>query len=569
MRCANSKHLGPEGRERRESGVALILVMLAMLVMVVLAATIVFTARSETLASYNFKLDTQADYLAKAGIQQAVNWLRSSAYAGVTPANANTYYNVTDGGAPYHLFTTNMSPVTCKANCPTSGSSSSASVQLMGIPGTGTSNYPNINNGAGTAVATQFAHDLGAANSARITGDARNSGYFLVNAVLLNFQTVNTGQPPILGPQASMETWLITSRGYWTGTSSSSGTIAMAEEQAVVQPIYSPAWGNALYGYCSLKMQGSNGVCTDAFNSAYGAYAGADNHTAAGGCSNDPSIPNVIDSGAGVGSNGGVTISSNVTINGDVTIGTGAPSGCPTTNDITGTINGEVVSGPHINPPSVPTFPTTPVAFPTGAANINSGTWPRTNSGNTPAGPVAPPGNCDATNPCVSPCAAGVTCNGTATNPFWISTLTGTPTIVGGPDIYHPVYYDIDTINMTGNDQISIVGYVVWNVRTDLTITGKGLANTLLNAPETLQINYAGTNEAHLGGNGELCAVVTAPLATVALKGSGSNGFMVGSVQANNVDFQGGYPIHYDLQLSKVGGVVGVTTLTAYTRKKM
>ena len=57
-----------QGRAK-DGGVALILVLLSMLVLSVLAATIVFTARSETLASYNFKLDTQADYLAKAGIQ--------------------------------------------------------------------------------------------------------------------------------------------------------------------------------------------------------------------------------------------------------------------------------------------------------------------------------------------------------------------------------------------------------------------------------------------------------------------------------------------------------------------
>ena len=76
----------------REQGVALILVLLAMLVLSVLAAAIVFTARSETFASYNYKLDTQADYLAKAGIQRAINWFRSSHYRAVSQSEANTYY---------------------------------------------------------------------------------------------------------------------------------------------------------------------------------------------------------------------------------------------------------------------------------------------------------------------------------------------------------------------------------------------------------------------------------------------------------------------------------------------
>ena len=90
-------------QSKGDSGVSLILVMLSMLVLSVLAATIVFTARSETLASYNFKLDTQADYLAKAGVQQALNWLRSSRYQGVTHTQANTYYAVTSTGAPRTL----------------------------------------------------------------------------------------------------------------------------------------------------------------------------------------------------------------------------------------------------------------------------------------------------------------------------------------------------------------------------------------------------------------------------------------------------------------------------------
>src|SRR5579862_8638705 len=85
----------PALRLRSQQGVALILVMLAMLVLSVLAASIVFTARSETFASYNYKLDTQADYLAKAGIQRAINWLRSNHYSAITEAQASTYYAVT------------------------------------------------------------------------------------------------------------------------------------------------------------------------------------------------------------------------------------------------------------------------------------------------------------------------------------------------------------------------------------------------------------------------------------------------------------------------------------------
>src|SRR5215470_15112566 len=110
-------------RGSTERGVALILVMLALLVLSTLAAAMVFSARSETLASYNYKLNTQADYLAKAGIQQAVKWFRSSAYQAVSASQAPTYYNVTVDGSSLSLYTSNTTPVHCLSGCPvTSGS---------------------------------------------------------------------------------------------------------------------------------------------------------------------------------------------------------------------------------------------------------------------------------------------------------------------------------------------------------------------------------------------------------------------------------------------------------------
>lgn len=227
----------------RNHGVALILVMLSLLVLSVLAATIVFTARAETFASYNYKLDTQADYLAKAGIQQAVAWFRSSRYTIVSQIQAPLYYNVTSSGDPLYLYTANNSPVQCISSC-SNTTAGSNQVQLMGIPGTGSSNYPI------SGVATNFASDL---VNVRVTGDAGNSGTFSISAILLSYQTVSTGAPPVI-QQSPMETWLITSHATWTGTSGMTGAVATAEEQAVVQPIYLPTNGNALYGYCSVSM---------------------------------------------------------------------------------------------------------------------------------------------------------------------------------------------------------------------------------------------------------------------------------------------------------------------------
>ena len=613
---------------KNESGVALILVLLAMLVLSVLAASIVFTARSETFASYNYRLDTQADYLAKAGIQRAVNWLRSDRYRAVRPDLAPTYYFVTQVSPILfpNLYTSNFSPVKCKAvalGCPTAN----AIVQLMGygtgLQGSAASNYPAaIFNAAGTAVSPAFAADINdpAFVNNRISADPANSGYFTVNATLLNYQSVNVTPPPAPIPPSCIqttivtcpvETWLITAKATWTGAQAATATVATAEEIAIVQPIYWPTWGNALYGFCSVSMIGSNGTCTDAFNSALGPYAAGNGSVASGVC-DQSTFANVIDTGAGVGANGGVTLGANVTVGGNVTIGTSpsagcaATPGCPTCNSTN--VSGEVVDGPHINPPPLPIFP---AGFPPGASSdvsLNNASpaltlpagafWPAlgTPPPPNPAWPYVPP-SAGPPLAIVDPthCIVGLVCNGSAPDPVTgqgpylirsISMTGSTLNLVGGTNPTNPVYYDIECIQQTGGS-INISGYVVLNVQgqggagcggaTNLDLEGNGISNGIPCTapcsnipPVALTINYAGTTRGvKIGGNGAISGVLNAPLADVALGGGGANGYMVGAIQANNVSVQGGYPIHYDVQLGRVGGSLGTLVTTAYGRKKM
>jgi Tfp pilus assembly protein PilX len=573
MKTLSLNKMRPAG-DGRERGIALILVLLAMLVLSVLAAAMVFTARSETFAGYNYKLDTQADYLAKAGIQRAVNWFRSTHYRAITESEANTYYLVTSSGSPFNLYTSNASPAVCKSGCP----SNNKPVQLMGF-GSGTSNFPGINNSESTPreVADAFASDLNDPANTRVIADSDNSGDFNVNAVLLNYQTVNVGYQPPLTP-TPVETWLITSRATWTGGSGSSTRIATAEEQAIVQPIYIPTWGNALYGLCSVTMQGSSGTCTDAFNSSLGAYGGGNPSVASGQC-DSTTASNVIGAGASVGANGGVTMGSNVTVSGDVVIGTGGSSGCTASgySGSTSSVLGQVINGPYKAPPPTPTFRAN---FPTGAPSYSLGsgsvqvlplgaTWsnspfPQT-TGVTPA----------TSSPCID-----TSCAGTSSHPYEISSISmsgggkggSAPVLelVGGSSPLNPVYYDIDSLSET-QGQISVSGYVVINIKSNFGIGGLGISNGVSSSipPESVVINYAGTNSVSISGNGAISALLNAPNATVSLGGGGSGGYFVGAVQANNVSVQGGYPVHYDVQLSRAGGTMGVMVTSAYSRKKM
>jgi hypothetical protein len=359
------------------------------------------------------------------------------------------------------------------------------------------------------------------------------------------------------------------------------GTVATAEEQVIIQPIYVPTWGNAVYGFCSVSMTGSAGVCTDAFNSALGAYGGGNVSVAAKGC-DSTSVTNVIAAGAGVGSNGGVTLGSNVTVSGDVTIGSGPPAGC-TASGFTGnasSVLGQVINGPHKNPPAQPTFRSgfpgsaPPYSLGTNAVQIlplSVTTWPS----------LAPFPNTSHTPPLTAggPCM-DTSCTGAVDHPYEISSVSMTGggkggnapklQLIGGPDPFHPVYYDIDSFSQNQGD-LMVSGYVVLNVKSSLSIGGNGISNGITSSipPECVQIQYAGTSAVSISGNGAVSAVLNAPDADVSFGGGGSAGYMVGAVQAKSVNVQGGYPVHYDIQLSKVGGVMGVPVTTAYNRKKM
>jgi hypothetical protein len=335
----------------------------------------------------------------------------------------------------------------------------------------------------------------------------------------------------------------------------------------------------AMYGYCSVSMGGSAGTCTDAYNSALGAYGSGNTSVASGAC--DQNVYNVIASGSNVGANGYVSMSNNPSVAGNVIIGDANPSlvpsscctgsGCggPTSGHVLGSI---ITGAPYVYPPLVPTFPS---AFPNTAPSYNSAvTLPHiSNTNNTsPSSGTISPGNSTYGYPCYT---SGVTCDGSKSHPYLIGSISSnhdTFMFYGGADIAHQVYYDLDSINLGGNTSlIAVNGYVVLNVKSSIDISGQGVANALTTAPEAVQINFAGTNATGgvaLHGNAAMTATLTAPLATVSLGGGGSHGYFVGAIKALNITDQGGYPVHYDIQLARLDGSVGQMIVSSYTRVK-
>lgn len=179
-----------------------------------------------------------------------------------------------------------------------------------------------------------------------------------------------------------------------------------------------------------------------------------------------------------------------------------------------------------------------------------------------------------------APCMGSGGCVGTYANPYEVGSISMTGggkggnapklELVGSADPLNPVYYNIDSLSQNQGD-ISVSGYVVINVKSSLSIAGNGISNGIATSipPECVTINYAGTNSVSINGNGAVSAVINAPNAAVDLGGGGSAGYMIGSVQARDINVKGGYPIHYDINLGRVGGFMGVPVTTAYNRKKM
>jgi len=417
----NAKRRGTEAMVNRyrcksragDSGVALILVLLALLVLTTLTAAMVFNARTDTLASYNYRVGMQAEYVALAGVQRALNFFNSTRYAPVPPASATTYYNVSIYGTnPVNMYFANNSPVTCLSSCSHAGN------VALG-PTSGSSVYPPS---AGTSGVDVAANWLAGMNNTAISDGLGGTGHYSVKAWLMEYHTVNNafyGVPATGCSDASagmgicrqpFEVWKVTSTGTWNSNIGGGSASPTVQVTATISPMFLPYFGNALYGLCNVTLSGN--ICTDSYSSAKGQYGAS-----ASGCVTlGTSTTNAQLTGAGIGSNGGVTVNGGAyTIGGNVTYANQNSSASCNTG-FQGSVNGVV--GSVLPGPAVPTPPT-----------INMSVWgyPTTTPAVKPASaggsvikianvytkhaspPPLPPGATNASGGAATACPAGAT----------------------------------------------------------------------------------------------------------------------------------------------------------------
>src|SRR2546421_10865428 len=93
-----------------DDGIALVLSLFLMMVMSVLGASLMFLSQTETYASLNYRLMSQARYGGESGVHKAANYLLSAAYTAPTDM---TQFDITK--SPERYPSVNGSPVVLSA----------------------------------------------------------------------------------------------------------------------------------------------------------------------------------------------------------------------------------------------------------------------------------------------------------------------------------------------------------------------------------------------------------------------------------------------------------------------
>ena len=442
-------------KRSNEKGVALILALILVFVLSVLAVSIMFLSQSETWASMNYRMMTQARYGAEAGLNAAADYL------------ANTYVGPPSVADPIVVYNTTTWPV-----------------QFAGAPvvlssgANPPSNYPV----PGVVLAFQ-----GAANGTVAAGNVNVN--YQTTATLLSMYVVTVFDSP--NPQA-IQTWQITSTGSIAGIRNAQVQVSAIMEREI-DPTFEYATFGKSKGCGSLTFGG--GAYTNSYDSAlaaggavatqnYGGNAGSNGNL------NENGSPTVINgtfstprTGVGSCAAGGVDAWTN---NGGATV-TGCVSPTCTPCQPSAYIKCVSPMSQNVNYP-------TPTVPPPGTTNLNVS--------NTQSLLPGSYGDITMNGHGVLNLYPGVY-NINSINDSGANTMIVINPVLGSsPPVYAPVI-----LNVTGN-----------GISTPVYLTGNSLQNPSLVAAN-FQIVYAGTGTIAIRGGSQAAGVIYAPNAAVSLSG--------------------------------------------------
>jgi hypothetical protein len=513
-----------------ERGIALVIALFLTAALSALASSLMFLSQTETYASMNYRMMSQARYAGEAAVQKAADFLLdSSQYA--MPGNVSD---------PLVNFNRTVSPVTYMGQ----------PVVLSAVDDV-PSNYPVA------AVVDAFED---AAEGALTAGNATLS--YEAYATLVSMQVFDSYG----GGQSVVQTWRITGVGGITGARKATVEVEASVETPKVSANSYAAFATAP-GCGAIYFHGD--VTVDSYDSSQGPPTGPGNSTE--------------DSGGDVGTNGNLHIEGSVDVNGNLYtprtgVGTCEEGGITALTE-TGSadVNGSVVQLPGAVSYPVPTMSVTP---PTTAVTIDASLLSNAAAActalgltesvncfvNAGTGTVRVDGNgADVTMPSVTVASGfklvfdGSSTPGQTVN---INALNGS----GEVEI---------NANLTGSLNESVIlkvaGLNADSTEMDLpfdlsTMSWKQNSPTQSYDASALQIVYGGTKTISMqGGNSQSAAVIYAPNADFELQGTQD---LFGSVLARTIENQGNANIHYDRRLSRDFYVSGRPMLGTFTWKR-
>ena len=515
-------------RKKNEKGVALILALILMLIISVMAVSLMFISQTETWASMNYKLMSQARDGAEAGINAAANYLINTY---TPPASTGT-----DTLSSYNY---NVSAVQYPA-----ANSGNHDVVLA------TSNAHKANNYPVSSVVTAF---QGAAQGNLTAGNATVA--YSTSARLLSMEQVT---PWGTTTPVTVQTWQITSDGTISGVRAADEELSAVLEKQVT-PVFTYAAFATANGCGALNFGG--GGHTDSYNSG--------NLTMSGG------VPVTTAGNGNVGTNGNLAQNGGTTtINGNLSTprtGTGTCSSGNVTawSTTNGTVTGGMVELPqqvvYPNPDAPnPAPPTTSTTLNNAAGDCGGVIGCTYGTGAPPGGNGCPSGDfCLA--PGICPPLTGGPVNTTLGGLYGNLTVKGTVHLSSG-------CYNINSLTENGGGTITVdSGPAVVNVAgsgvsTPVDLTGGGLITNAGWDPQIFQLMYAGTGTINIKGGANSIGLLYAPNATLSFNSAGGNWY--GAVITGSMSDMGGATINYDINLRKQAVTVGSWMLDSFTWKK-
>ena len=530
-----------------ERGIALVLALFLMSALSVLGASLMFLAQTETYASMNYRMMSQARYAAEAGVNKAANFLLDPAQYQVP--------TVLPGTDPLGNYDTTKSPVQINGN----------PVILTSGTWTGvTVNYP--------VAAVKTAFDA-AGQGTLTTGNSTVT--YKTYAKLISMQQIDAYG----GTQNVIQTWEITSDGGLAGSSKATVEVAATVETPKVSANAYAAFATAVQ--CGAINFNGN-VSTDSYDSSVGPPTGAGNSTQA--------------SGGDVGTNGNMNITGNVTVNGNLYTPRPGVGSCTAGNitGLTGNLCGGSpctagVTGSMVKLPSTVIYP--PPVFTTVPPNNTTVTItdPLGGSGNltsancTQLGLIASPlpgANCSVSGTTLTVSGGGV--DVTLPN---VVVGSGYTLVIQGANAPGQA---VNINSLVGNNNSNITfDYATNSQQVILKVAGKMPDGTDMPVPfdltqlnawkqnkpsganydaTALQIAYNGTaNISMKGGNTADGATIYAPNATFTLQGGQD---LYGSILAKTINNVGGASIHYDRRLQRDLHIAGNPMMGTFSWKR-